>query len=662
MNGVAKWVFPTQQSGRTSYHTIPTEKAFDSELSTFVREVLQNANDQGLGEGEPAEVYFRFKMLRGEKLERFLETLQWESELRSQIVLATENEQVRDPGLGQFLRSFDGEELLVLVVEDRNTTGLEGDETDESRPFGSLVKDFGGTNKPDASSGGSHGVGKTVLWAFSGLSTVLFNSTPRDPPPGREEPRVVGRSVLPARRHATDPDKSYTNEGWFGLDDESEIERLGRPPSIWKSDGSVGLAESLQIDRDTNTSGTSIGVVGFRIPGEEINPDPAEIAPKFEEAAALSFWPAMVRGELKVYVETPERGEVRVEYDAAPGVRPFVESYEALFETDTDELSGPGSVAKSRVELNVPREDAEVVSDPHGEVSTHCDLLVRQLTPRDYDDLEEQSGLAPNQVARLRGAQMVVDYVSADSASGRNRDFAAVLVCGEARAEPGTDPDEAMSAVEQFLKRSEPTQHDAWVASGNDYLKKFYVGTIVKEIQNLGGERLMAAIEDVVQEDLDPHERVSALDEFLPELDVGDGSEEPPPPPPPPKAFDWPDDSVPTFVGDRWTFDGVVEAVGEFDGWTVEGEFVDLDEDERELGQIAVGDVTANPSSVDESIEDGKMKLRVPPGVDSVSFDIRSVDVPRPDFETGILGRTRIKLRGVENGSRDGIESEGGES
>lgn len=646
----SKWVFPTQPSGRTSYHTIPTEKAFDSELSTFVREVLQNANDQGISKSEPAEVYFRFKVLEGKPLEDFLKVLEWEDKLRRQVELATENEQVRDPGLKQFLNEFDEKELLILVIEDRNTTGLVGDETDESQPYGSLVKDFGGTNKPEDSSGGSHGVGKTVLWAFSGISTVLFNSYPRDSPVGRDPPRIVGRSVLPARGHESDPDKSYTNEGWFGHNDHSAIDRLGRPPSMWANDGSEELARKLQMERDTEVTGTSIGVVGFRIPGEQINPNPETIAPQVKEAAAMSFWPAMVRGELEVYVETPGTGEEKVEYDDAPGTRPFVEAYKALFKTDTDELDSPGSFAKTHVELTVPREDPSVVDDPHDVTETECDLVIRQLTPQDYDGLGESSSLEPNMVARFRGAQMVVDYVSAESASGRDRDFVAVLVCGEARAEPGDDPDEAMQAVEQFLKRSEPTQHDDWRASGNDYLKKFYEGTIVKEIQNLSGERLMAAIEAVVKRDLDPDRRVSALDEFMPPLDRGDEEETEHRPAGTP-AFNWPKEPSPTFDGDRWTFNGEVEATDSYDSWTVEGELVELDDDGNEVGQVDIEKVDAEPGSVTTSTPGGEMLIEAGSGIKSISFEVSSATVDDPDFETGLLGRTKAKLRGFSEGS-----------
>lgn len=294
----ARWKFPDQESGLTDYHSIPTEKALDSELETFVREVLQNANDQGIRDQEPVKVTFDFNKLTDE-LDGFLDALQWNNQpddaknLRWHIQRAMENEQARDPGLKRFMEGFNQQELLVLSIHDENTTGLNGEEDDSSDPFGALVKDFGGSEKPESSSGGSHGVGKTVLWAFSGLSTVIFNSTPNDHQSDCTPPRLIGRSILPAHKHEDD-NKTYTNHGWFGLNSVEEISRLGRPPSVWNDDGkSSELADSLCVSRDNSSSGTSIGVVGFRIPGEEMHPDPEELVEDISHAAVKHFWPAI---------------------------------------------------------------------------------------------------------------------------------------------------------------------------------------------------------------------------------------------------------------------------------------------------------------------------------------------------------------------------------
>ena len=656
------WKFPDQQSGLTDYHSIPTESALDSKLETFVREVLQNANDQGLPNEEPVKVTFEFNVLTKEdELDDFLDSLRWNEGdtpdgLRWHIERAIENEKARDPGLKRFLNLFEENRLLVLTIHDENTTGLRGNETDNDQPYGALVKDFGGTEKPDSSSGGSHGLGKTVLWAFSGISTVLFNSVPDEIPEedGGTPPRIVGRSLLPAHEHE-DEDKTYTNHGWFGRDDPAVISRLGRPPSLWDDDGDAStVAETLRVDRPNETSGTSIGVPGFRIPGESLNPDLDELSEDLRHASAKYFWPAMVRGELEVYIETPTDGCNKVDWSDAPGVRPFVKCYEDLFNVDTSELSGPGTHAKRAVDLTVPRENSEVVDNPHEEVEATVDLLIRALSPRDKTDFDgTDDDLVPNRVARLRGAQMVVDYVGMDSAAKRGTEFAAVLVCGEAQVEPGTEPTDTQKAVEQFLKRSEPTQHDDWQGSDNDYLKKYYTGTIVKEVNALKGGRLEAEIASVVQDDIETGDEVPGMDDVIPVMegrkgasgddDDNDGG----------AVIQW--ETPPDVWFDDGTWQFYAEggpAASKHGEWTMNIKLVALDSREHEGEQIDIDSesfaVVTGDASAD--LSDGTGSLTAGGDVHSVAFEGGSVklgetaeDVSR-SFDLGRTTQTKLKI------------------
>ena len=50
--------------------------------------------------------------------------------------------------------------------------------------FRALCKDVLFSHKRSESAGGSYGLGKSVLWTFSGLTTVIFNSVPKDVPKG----------------------------------------------------------------------------------------------------------------------------------------------------------------------------------------------------------------------------------------------------------------------------------------------------------------------------------------------------------------------------------------------------------------------------------------------------------------------------------------------
>jgi hypothetical protein len=645
----ACWYFPWQKSGLTDYHSIPTEKALDSDLEIFVREVLQNANDQGLDNDDPVEVRFRFHEVDGE-VDTFLEQLDWREGLCPHIEGATENEQARDPGLKRFLDHFDGERLLVLTIEDRNTTGLVGGETDNDQPFGALVKDFGGTEKPSSSSGGSHGVGKTVLWAFSGLSTVLFNSVPHrsDFDDAGTPPRLVGRSILPAHEHE-DENKTYANHGWFGSDDPSRIDNIGRPASMWAGDGSERLAEALCVDRDTSEPGTTIGVLGFRVPGESLDPDVSEIADQIRAASAKHFWPAMVRDNLEVFVGTPDESEdTRIEWDDAPGVEPFVRCFERQFDADFGELDGPGTTARTDIELTVPRENDEVVDAPQDPVETECDLLVRQLDPSDTRVFERSTDddLAPNRVARLRGAEMVVDYVSMDRAASRGPDFAAVLVCGEARTHPGEAASSEHRAAEQFLRRSEPTQHDGWVGSKNDYLKKHYTGTIVKEVAALRGDRLEAALRDVVEQEVESGDEVSGVPDLIPVMDGYSGSDSESTGSP----LEWVRRPTSSFTGSHWEFEAEGRPKEDHGEWQLKVELLERDGDGRIADRLDVEGFTTVTPSVEQSVDGGVGILEMAPHVDTVRFRGRSTSILDSSadlaeaFETGVVTDTEVDV------------------
>jgi len=657
------WKFPDQASGLTDYHSIPTDEALDSELETFVREVLQNANDQGRPNGDPVRVTFDFNHLT-EDLDTFLDALQWGDErdgpesLRWHVQRAIENDQARDPGLKRFLDDFGGEELLNLTIHDENTTGLVGEEDDSSNSFGALVKDFGGSEKLDASAGGSYGLGKTVLWAFSGVSTVLFNSVPEAETGGHSPPRLIGRSILPAHDHEGES-RTYTNHGWFGYRDEDEIERLGRPPSLWNEDGSVeAVAEKLGIGRPASGPGTSIGVVGFRVPGEDLNPDPSVIAADVRHAAVKHFWPAIAREDLEVYVELPDGTVKEADWDDAPGVEPFARCYGELFDATESELDGPGTVAKTQVGLTVPRENGEVVESPAPEFETTVTLLIRQLSPSDEErlDSEEDTDLTANRVARLRGAQMIVDYVDKSSIADRGSKFVAVLVCGEAESPDGETPSAEQRAVEKFLKRSEPPQHDAWKGSKNDYLKKYYKGTIVSEVAALSGVRLDEKLADVVYEDVESGDEVPGMDDVAPIMEgrATDGEGAGP-------VLEWERRPKAEFGGSSWRFKGKGGPVDDDHGaWRLTIGLSRLDADESQGDSIEIDSVTPLTGGVTIRNDGDERTLELPASVDLVEFEGESVEVANGTrnvsaaFETGDLTQVLLDVTGtVESGGGD---------
>src|SRR2546428_2283375 len=78
------WKFAESDPTAPRFGGDPAEFALRPNLDTFVREVLQNSNDQQLEESTPVEVRFKIDPVSGATLKKFFETFRW-SELRGHL-------------------------------------------------------------------------------------------------------------------------------------------------------------------------------------------------------------------------------------------------------------------------------------------------------------------------------------------------------------------------------------------------------------------------------------------------------------------------------------------------------------------------------------------------------------------------------------------------
>src|SRR5690606_38477855 len=222
------WVFDELPPSRARRGGREGEHVFGHALGTFVREVVQNGNDQALG---PAQIDFDLITLAGAELRTFQKALRWPT-LRAHLAGAGTTPTPSGRRLAAFLEQVESRERLLLCrINDRNTVGLTGEEDGENSHFRALCKDmlFSVKQAGGEGAGGSYGLGKSVLWSFSGLATVLFASTLSKDPPGHRSPRLIGRAELPY--HEVD-DEPFTGPGWFGCDVELDDHRR-RAESLW---------------------------------------------------------------------------------------------------------------------------------------------------------------------------------------------------------------------------------------------------------------------------------------------------------------------------------------------------------------------------------------------------------------------------------------------
>lgn len=621
------WSYAELGAGATRQGDIPTKHALDASTKTFVREVLQNANDAGLPD-ECVEVIFDFEVLSGDELAAFKRTLDWERMAEQHLYPA--GVESSDLGVEQFLEYVeDRDELLLLTVEDRSTTGLTGTETADSSNYTALVRDILRSHKDGETAGGSHGVGKTVLWAFSGVSTVIFNSVPvdDDETPGHDRPRLIGRTILPD--HVAPDGTLYRGNGWFGVPDETG--RAGRNVSMWGDDASR-FAERLHVDRPVRLPGTSATVVGFRDPSGEFDPDadPSTLATEFEEAAIRWFWPAMLDDDLSVYVSAPDDDYPEpVDPRDLDEVRPFVECY-ASREVAGEAIDTPGGVARRDLSWSIP-DHSDGKSTADGEVS----LLVRAQAPADDDD-------RVNQVAAFRRPRMVVEYLNKEDISTYGTNFYGVLACGEARSSLGVELDDGDRDIDEFLRAAEPAAHDQWKDSRNPRLRSRYQQGWGVALKRLKGELLEGALNDLVgREETTSDEDLDRLSALMPRTSVGSG----PTTGAHDQAFDWASGPVVRFDDGQWVFEGTVAAgTPDHEGWTATLDLVRRGDEGTSAGDLAVAELSADEASV--SLDSDEGRLDVEPGAGPVSFHGRSVSLGSLDPYSGEYGRVELQFVG----------------
>jgi hypothetical protein len=608
------WFFFSGGPGAPRYGDDPTKHAVDHDTESFVREVVQNANDQRLDNDDPVEVRFRFVTLTGNERSEFLEALGWESCLRDQVQTVAE----RDTGRGydRFLERVEepDSELRLLVVEDRNTTGLNG-RWDEDSNYAALVRDELYSSKQDDTAGGSYGLGKSVLWTFSGASTVLFNSHPIDTPDNVTTPRFIGRTKLPT--HELEG-VTYQGAGW--LCDLQETDEGPRPQSLW-GDEAAELSDRLNVSRPAVT-GTSAMVVGFRDPTQDVRPEVDDLADQFEEAAVKYFWPAIYRGDLRVVVET-DGVEREADVESVPEIRPFVECFQRRHE-EGHALSEPGDVAGLDVPMNVPPR-ADGSETPDGSVR----LAARLASPADDDTYL-------NQIAMFRGAGMVVKYYDQSRVAFGDRNFHGLVAAGEARSEERST--EADLEIDRFLRSSEPPEHDEWTSTENlreQYKRGFRTAlddmfeTTRDGLRHLisRNDRSADALSDKVLKRFPIHE------ERMRQRSTASPS----------SVFEI--DSNSEYDDGRWRFEGQIEPLeDDFEGWTAEISMQGIGEDGATSDQIPIDSVRVSSDDLTVDYEDGVANLVAEEYDLPVQFEGESQPVEEGSTSVTV-GETRLEIR-----------------
>ncbi len=424
-----------------------------------------------------------------------METLGWDTLLPHLRAAADES---GDTALSETLEQYEQRSRIVLLrIEDRNTVGLHGPEEAEDRDPGTFVllcKDDLYSGKEGDSAGGSHGAGKAVLWRYSGINTVYFNSNLAKGERREESPRLIGRTSLPW--HKVDRE-AFDGDGYFGVEDENDTGKFAT--SVWGEQAS-GLAKDTPLHRDGEEPGTTILIPGFTEPADE-DRSLEEMAEQIRKAASEWFWPSMTGSQprLWVSVSVTENDETTYQRQVDPEefgpVTPFLEAEKSYREGNAgDQLVHPGDVAMRTVEVQIPpRKDGEFE-----ELTAIADLVVRMA-----DESEEEESKYRDDIAYYRGAEMIVKYRTPRRLGLSTQPFHASLVCGLARGTEKSD-----RALDYFLRAAEPPEHTDWESTKN--LKNEYKQPYRKALDRLD-QRVKEELRELVTDSGETGEKMGPL-------------------------------------------------------------------------------------------------------------------------------------------------------
>ncbi|MFE0421038.1 helix-turn-helix transcriptional regulator [Streptomyces sp. NPDC058953] len=433
--------------------------AFEADVKVLAREATQNSLDEQLVRTRPVRVRYTLHELTGEMLAEFLTAVRW-AELQPHYEAAAAQDQKVGRVVAEGLKDLTrGDRLLLLRVDDYNTTGLTGDDYEDGR-FAAVVRrqlESRKSEAPGRAAGGSYGLGKATLWATSRLGMVLVNSTLSESHEGRYRQRVVGRLDLPWRRAEGG---AWAGPAWFGQVDTSPGNE-GVARSWWADDETVAR---LHLTRENSEPGTSFLVVGAHDVAGSVDTaqddgrDDGDEQPvkaihrRLVDGLAENFWAAMTAGRdraplLEASVRTLRNGQVVVEEERVdPEKRQpsRTRALKAFFDGETVErITEVGQVALARVPLKVP-----VPGGGRETVEHRAALLVTAAEDKDGPS---------NHLVTMRGGLMVVRAARVPDLGLGADAFQAVLLAGHAAG-----PDAGAAEAEAFLRASEPPEHNKW--------------------------------------------------------------------------------------------------------------------------------------------------------------------------------------------------------
>ena len=424
--------------------------AFQMSVDTLVRETIQNSNDQRLG--SKVRVQFILEEHVGPRADALLKILGWNDGLKDHLESIAKGDSHLKARAQLAINAASDRKIMSLTIRDLEARGLEGEEDGESGNFAMLCRHVLVTDaERKRLRGGAFGIGKSVLWAFSDASSVLFSSLPMErASKGAKEkvglPRFFGRAYLVSHQIGS-PKRWHNGDGHFGLIDISSGENWAQ--SV-RGEEAKKIVKDTGLDRDWKSTGTSILIPFFHNPRIDDDPTSEQLVNQIKEATQLWFWPSLESGILEVEVGRREKGVESLDKVISPDWAQFI-SRAANERDNSKKIDTEDGSACIQVPIKIPLRKAQPTHSARENGAV--DLHVTRLTEDEVTKVPEK---ILGSVAMVRGAQMVVEYFKG-SIPALLPPFVGVVKAGEYRGS-----DEIDKEVEMFLRDAEPPAHDRW--------------------------------------------------------------------------------------------------------------------------------------------------------------------------------------------------------
>ena len=285
-----EWQFNTLQSGEIEgWNHAGLAQFRAGALSNLVRETLQNSLDNPNASNDaktPVEVRFVEHAVERAKVPGLQNLAEHLAACRTHSSRA--NEEARK-GIAAALDIAKRPSLKILEIADFNTTGMPGNAGSDQigKPFHNYLK-TSGDSTPDASRGGSHGLGKFAPLANTQLRTIFVST--RWSEPGFEKALFQGLTFLSGR--VAEGNQTLGQKGFWGAENFDPLTEV--PEEFeWMQRSEVG---------------TSIFLVGWDSP---TNWDHLVAG-----HALINYFAALERGKLRLTIQRANAPEIKLGHDA----------------------------------------------------------------------------------------------------------------------------------------------------------------------------------------------------------------------------------------------------------------------------------------------------------------------------------------------------------